>query len=121
MKLFLVFEKVNVLKDQAKMGDILDNSELLLQLEMKVEIDWRILGRFLSVKDHELDVIDVENNDDLKEKAHRMLCAWKNPQIAFAKAQKYPTLDALANAIYKINRVDLIGVLEKFSSKNSFF
>ena len=114
MKLFLVLEKVNVLKDQAKMGDILDNSELLLQLEMKIEKDWRILGRFLSVKDHELDVIDVENNDDLKEKAHRMFCAWKNQQ-------KYPTLDALANTIYKINRVDLIRVLEKFSSKNFFF
>ena len=96
------------------MGDILDNSELLLQLEMKVGEDWKILGRFLSVKDHELDVIDVENNDDLKEKAHIMLCAWKNKQ-------KYPTLDALANAIYKINRDDLIGVLKKFSSKNSVF
>ena len=103
-----------MLKDQAKVSDILDNSELLLQLKMKIGKDWQILGHFLSVKDHELDVIDVENNDDLKEKAHRMLCAWKNQQ-------KYPSLGALANAIYKINRVDLIGVLEKFSSKNSFF
>ena len=103
-----------MLKDQIKMADILYNSELLLQLEMKVGEDWKILGRFLSVKDHELDVIDVENNDDLKEKAHIMLCAWKNKQ-------KYPTLGALANAIYKINRDDLIGVLKKFSSKNSVF
>ena len=93
------------------MGETLDNSELLLQLGMKVGEDWCILGHFLSVKDHKLDVIDVEYND-LKEKAHRMLCAWKNKQ-------KYPTLGA--NAIYKINRADLIRVLEKFSSKNFFF
>ena len=95
------------------MGGTLDNSELLLQLGMKVGEDWCILGCFLSVKDHKLDVIDVEYND-LKEKAHRMLCAWKSKQ-------KYPTLGALANAIYKINRADLIRVLEKFSSKKFFF
>ena len=92
------------------MDDTLDNSELLLQFGMKVGEDWCILGHFLSVKDHKL---DVEYND-LKEKAHRMLCAWKNQQ-------KYPTLGALANAIYKINRADLMRVLEKFSSKKLNF
>ena len=96
-----------------KMGHTLDNSELLLQLGMKVGEDWCILGRFLTVKDHKLDVTDVEYND-LKEKAHRMLCMWENQQ-------KYPTLGALANAIYKINRADLIRVLEKFSSKKFNF
>ena len=95
------------------MGDTLDNLELLLQLGMKVGEDWCILGRFLSVKDHKLDVIDVEYND-LKEKAQRMLWPWKNQQ-------KYPTLGALANAIYKIKRADLIRVLEKFSSKKLNF
>ena len=59
-----------------KMGDTLDNLDLLLQLGMKVGEDWCILGRFLSVKDHKLDVIDVEYND-LKEKAQRMLWPWK--------------------------------------------
>ena len=101
-----------MLKDQAKMGDILDNSELLLQLEKKVGKDWLGLGHFLSVSNNELDVIDADD-DGLKEEAYRRLCLWTE--------QMYPTSGALANAIYKINRVELIGVLEKFSSKNSFF
>ena len=92
------------------MDDTLDNSELLLQFGMKVGEDWCILGHFLSVKDHKL---DVEYND-LKEKAHRMLCAWKNQQ-------KYPTLGALANAIYKINRADLMRVWKSFQVKNLIF
>ena len=86
-------------------NDILDISEILLQLEMKLGKDWQILGRFLSVSDNEL--------DDMEEKAHRMFCAWKNQQ-------KLPTLYDLANAIYKINRTDLIKVMEKFSSTNFF-
>ena len=115
MKFFLFRRKIKqkCVKKNKKMGDTLDNLELLLQLGMKVGEDWCILGRFLSVKDHKLDVIDVEYND-LKEKAQRMLWPWKNQQ-------KYPTLGALANAIYKIKRADLIRVLEKFSSKKLNF
>ena len=92
--------------------DILDNSEILLQSEMKLGKDWQKLGRFLSVSDNELDAIDADYND-MEEKAHRMFCAWKNQQ-------KLPTLNALANAIYKINRIDLIRVMEKITSKNFF-
>ena len=95
------------------MGDSLDNSELLLQLKMKIGKDWMNLGRFLSVKDNELDAIDADYSD-MEEKAYRMLCAWKNQQ-------EVPTLGALAKAIYKINRKDLIKVVEKFSSTNLFF
>ena len=96
------------------MGDILDNSELLLQLKMEIGKDWMNLGCFLLVNVNELDIIDAENNDDLEEKAYRMLCTWKNQQ-------KFPKLNALANAIYKINRKDLIKMMEKFSSTNLFF
>ena len=92
---------------------ILDNSELLLHLKKKVGKDWLDLGRFLLVSNNELDVIDADY-DGLEEKTYRMLCLWKNQQ-------KFPTLNALANAIYKINRIDLIRVMEKFSSKNFFF
>ena len=92
--------------------DILDNLEILLQLEMKLGKDWQKLGRFLSVSDNELDAIDADCNG-MEEKAHRMFCAWKNQQ-------KLPTLNALANAIYKIKRIDLIRVMEKFSSTNFF-
>ena len=95
------------------MCDILDNSELLLQLKMKIGKDWMNLGRFLSVKDNELDAIDADYSD-MEEKAYRMLCAWKNQQ-------KVPTLNALAKAIYKIKRDDLISVLEQLSSTNLFF
>ena len=95
------------------MCDILDNSELLLQLKMKIGKDWMNLGRFLSVKDNELDAIDADHND-MEEKAYRMLCAWRNQQ-------EVPTLNALAKAIYKIKRDDLISVLEQFSSTNLFF
>ena len=92
--------------------DILDNSEILLQLERKLGKDWQKLGRFLSVRDNELDAIDADYYD-MEEKAHRMFCAWKNQQ-------KFPTLNALTNAIHKIKRIDLIRVMEKFSSTNFF-
>ena len=95
------------------MNDILDNSELLLQLKNKIGKDWMNLGRFLLVNANELDVIHAENNDS-EEKAYRMLCSWKNQQ-------KFPTLNALASAIYKINRTDLIRIMEKFSSINLSF
>ena len=97
----------------AFLDKVLPNSELLLQLKMKVGKDWLNLGRFLSVNDNDLDAIDADYND-LEEKAYRMLCLWK-------RQQKLPTLNALANAIYKINRTDLMKVMEKFSSKNFFF
>ena len=94
--------------------DILDNSEILLQLERKLGKDWRKLGRILSVSDNELDAIYEDWEDEgLEEMAHRMFCAWKNQQ-------KLPTLNALANAIYKINRIDLIRVMEKLTSTNFF-
>ena len=97
----------------AFLDKVLPNSELLLQLKMKVGKDWLNLGRFLSVNDNDLDAIDADYND-LEEKAYRMLCLWK-------RQQKLPTLNALANAIYKIKRTDLMKVMEKFSSKNIFF
>ena len=99
--------------------DIFDNSEILLQLKQKLGKDWRKLGRILSVSDNELDAIHEDWEDEgledegLEEMAHRMFYAWKTQQ-------KLPTLNALANAIYKINRIDLITVMEKFTSKNFF-
>ena len=79
---------------------------------MKLGKDWQILGHFLSVSDNELDAIDAYYYV-MEEKAHRMFCAWKNQQ-------KLPTLNDLANAIYKINRTDLIRVMEKLTSTNFF-
>ena len=94
--------------------DILDNSEILLQLERKLGKDWRKLGRILSVSYNELDAIYEDwKHEGLEEMAYRMFCAWKTQQ-------KLPTLNALANAIYKINRIDLIRVMEKLTSTNFF-
>ena len=82
---------------------LLHNSKLLLQLKKKVGKDWLDLGRFLSVNDNDLGAIDAQYND-LEEKAYRMLCLWK-------RQQQLPTLNALANAIHKINRTDLIKLI----------
>ena len=79
---------------------------------MKLGKDWQELGHFLSVSNNELDAIDADYCY-MEEKAHRMLCAWKNQQ-------KFPTFNDLANAIYKINRTDLMKVMEKFSCTNFF-
>ena len=86
---------------------------MLLQLGKMVGKDWQNLGFFLLVSDNELNAIE-SGYSDMEEKAHRMFCAWKNQQ-------NFPTLNVLANAIYKINRIDLITVLKQFSSTNLFF
>ena len=65
------------------MDDTLDNSELLLQFGMKVGEDWCILGRFLSVKDHKLDVIDVECNDFKREGTQNVMHVEKPIKVSY--------------------------------------
>ena len=95
------------------MDDILNDSTFMMLLSKKIEPDWLELGRFLSIKDSVLDIIDHEQTK-VTEKAYRMLCEWRDQQ-------KFPTLDILARGLYQAEKLDLIKWLEELTSMTSCF
>ena len=100
-----------MLKHQSTIDEILYNSGFMLMLSKKIGEDWLDLGRFLSVEDSALDIIDHEQRT-LCEKAYRMLCQWRNQQ-------KFPTLNVLAKGLNLAKRVDLINMINENTSMTS--
>ena len=90
-----------MLKPQSTMEDF--RSKFIL-LSKEIGMDWKKLGRSLSLKDPELDNIDIKNLD-LEEKAYQMLYLW-------LKCQKRPTHDALVSALEQVPRMDLIEMIK---------
>ena len=77
---------------------------IFMLLSKEIGTDWKKLGRCLSLKDPELDNIEIRN-PDLEEKAYQMLCLW-------LKRQKCPTHDALVSALEQAERSDLIEMIK---------
>ena len=73
-------------------------------LSKEIGTDWKKLGRRLSLKDPELDNIEIKKSD-LEDKTYEMLLLW-------FKNQKRPTLDALVTALKQVPRMDLIERVE---------
>ena len=98
---FFFLEKT-VLKHQSTMDDYFKPIFMLLSKE--IGKDWKKLGRCLSLKNPELENIEIKNSD-LEDKTYEMLLLW-------FKNQKRPTLDALVTALKQVPRMDLIEMIK---------
>ena len=92
------------------MCDLLNDTEFILLLSKEIAIDWKILGRKLSVNDNELN--ELSNNygsDGISEQAYQMLLKWKNSSNG--------NLEKLKMALQELHKDSLVANIDFFLSQ----
>ncbi|XP_065673078.1 NACHT, LRR and PYD domains-containing protein 3 isoform X1 [Hydra vulgaris] len=87
--------------------DFLYNKEFRLKFSNCVGVNWRTLGCWLNINDNYLDMIDYDN-PKTADKAYSMLKTWIQMNVN-------PSLDDLKTALKKMERFDLIRVIEELT------